>query len=158
MTITLVASKDGEPLDDATAEGIEYTVGSGQMLDGLDEAVTGLTAGESANFSSTLVGGPLKDEEADIEVTVTKVQSRTLPDADDEFAQQASEFDTIDELRGNINDRLLALARLEQASQARDAVLENLIDQLDIEVPENLLEPRSRAAGSRSPPSSARPT
>jgi len=139
VTITLVASKDGEPLEDATAESIEYTVGSGQMLDGLDEAVTGLSAGESANFSSSLVGGPLKDEEADIEVTVTKVQSQTLPDADDEFAQEASEFDTIDELRSNIADRLLALARLEQASQARDAVLESLIEQLDIQVPENLL-------------------
>ena len=118
---------------------IEYTVGSGQMLEGLDEAVTGLSTGESAKFSSTLVGGPLKDEEADIDVTVTKVQSQTLPDANDEFAQEASEFDTIEELRSNIADRLVNLARLEQASQARDAVLESLIGQLDIEVPENLL-------------------
>ena len=94
-----MATKDGEPLEDATAEDLEYTVGSGQMLDGLDEAVTGLSAGESATFSSTLVGGPLKDEAADIEVTVTKVQAQELPEADDEFAQQASEFDTIDELR-----------------------------------------------------------
>ena len=60
VTIDLVASKDGEPLDDATAEGLEYTVGSGQMLEGLDEAVTGLSAGESATFTSTLVGGPLQ--------------------------------------------------------------------------------------------------
>jgi trigger factor len=140
VTITLVASKDGEPLEDATADSIEYTVGSGQMLDGLDDAVTGLSAGESAKFTSTLVGGPLKDEEADIDVTVTKVQSQTLPEANDEFAAEASEFDTIEELRSNIADRLVNLARLEQASQARDAVLESLIEELGIEVPENLLK------------------
>ena len=80
---------------------IEYAIGSGQMLDGLDEAVTGLSAGESATFASTLVGGPLKDEEADIDVTVTEVQAE-LPEADDEFAQEASEFDTMEELRADI--------------------------------------------------------
>jgi trigger factor len=140
VTISLTATNNGQPLADATAENLEYTVGSGQMLDGLDEAVTGLAAGESASFRSVLVGGPLKDEEADVLVTVGKVQSSELPDADDEFAQLASEFDTIAEMRENIKDRLVSLARLEQASQARDAVLENLIAQLDVEVPENLLE------------------
>jgi trigger factor len=139
VTINLVASQNGEPLPDATAEGLEYTIGSGEMLDGLDAAVTGLSAGESATFTSTLVGGPLKDEEAEIEVTVTQVQKQELPEADDEFAQQASEFDTIAELRSSIADRLTAVARLEQAGRARDAVLEELITQLDIEVPENLL-------------------
>jgi trigger factor len=139
VTINLVASQNGEPLPDATAEGLEYILGSGEMLDGLDDAVTGLSAGESATFTSTLVGGPLKDEPAEIEVTVTQVQKQELPEADDEFAQQASEFDTIAELRSSIVDRLTAMARLEQAGRARDAVLEELITQLDIEVPENLL-------------------
>ena len=140
VTIRLVASRDGETLPDATADDVEYTVGSGTMLDGLDEAVTGLAAGESATFSSTLVGGSLSGEPADIEVTVTKVQAQELPDADDELAQQASEFDTIDELRADIADRLTRVARLEQASQARDAVLEALLDQLDIDAPDNLLD------------------
>jgi trigger factor len=115
-------------LADATANDVEHTIGSGQMIDGLDEAVTGLSAGESSTFSSTLVSGPLKDEEAD-----------KLPEANDEFAQEASEFDTIEELRANIADRLTRMARLEQASQARDAVLENLISQVEFEVPEHLL-------------------
>jgi trigger factor len=139
VTISLVASRGGEPLADATADDVEYTIGSGQMLDGLDEAVTGLSAGESATFSSTLVSGPLKDEEADIQVTVSKVQKAELPEADDAFAQEASEFDTMQELRANVKERLTRMARLEQASQARDAVLETLIGQLDIEVPEHLL-------------------
>jgi len=139
VTINLVASKDGQALDDATAEGLDYTVGSGQMLEGLDEAVTGMSAGESNRFTSTLVGGPLKDEEAEIEVTVTKVQKQELPEADDEFAQLASEFDTIGELRADLANRLTAMARLDQAARARDAVLEEVIAQLDLEVPENLL-------------------
>ena len=139
VTIRLVATQDGEPLPDATADDLEYTVGSGQMLDGLDEAVIGLSAGESAQFTSTLVGGPLKDEAADIEVTVSAVQAQELPEPDDEFAQLASEFDTIEEMRADLRERFTRLARLEQATQARDAVLETLLEQVDIAVPENLL-------------------
>jgi trigger factor len=139
VTINLIASKDDEPLTDATADDVEYTIGSGQMLDGLDEAVIGLSAGESATFASKLVSGPWQDEDADIQVTVTKVQISELPDANDEFAQEASEFDTIEELRANIEDRLTRIARLEQASQARDAVLEALVGQVVIDVPEHLL-------------------
>ena len=139
VTISLVASQNGEALPDATADDVEYTIGSGQMLDGLDEAVIGLSAGESATFSSTLVSGPLTDEAADIQVTVGQVQKAELPEADDAFAQEASEFDTIEELRSNIKERLTQMARLEQASQARDAVLETLIGQVDLEVPEHLL-------------------
>ena len=140
VTLRLVASRNGEALPDATADDVEYVIGSGTMLEGLDDAVTGLSAGESATFSSTLVGGALSGEPADIEVTVSKVQEQELPDADDEFAQQASEFDTYAELRADIADRLTRVARLEQASQARDAVLVALLEQLDIEAPENLLE------------------
>jgi trigger factor len=139
VTIDLTARKDGQDLEDATAAGLDYTVGSAQMLDGLDAAVTGLSAGESTTFTSTLVGGPLKDEEAEVEVTVSQVQKQELPEADDDFAQLASEFDTIEELRADLQSRLTAMARLEQAGLARDAVLESVIAQLDIEVPDNLL-------------------
>jgi trigger factor len=140
VTIDLVASKDGEPLDDATAQELPYEVGSGSMLDGLDDAVTGLSAGESATFSSSLVGGPRKGEDADIEVRVTTVAEQELPELDDEFAQLASEFDTVDELRDDLRERLSRMARLEQAAAARDAVLEELLSKMDVEVPENLVE------------------
>lgn len=139
VTIDLAAGKDGEPLDDATAEGMEYEIGSTGMLDGLDEAVTGLSAGESADFVSTLVGGPQKGEQADIHVTVTQVQEQELPELDDEFAQMASEFDTLDELRASIVERLTNAGRLDQAAKARDAVLEGLIEQLDVALPENVV-------------------
>ena len=135
----LVATKNGEPLADATASDLDYTVGSGQMLDGLDDAVRGLAAGESATFTSTLVGGPLKDEEADIEVTVTKVQRQDLPELDDEFAQMASEFDTMEELRADTRRQLTEAAAEQQAAEARDAVLEELLGKVELAVPENLV-------------------
>lgn len=139
VTIDLTATKDGAAMDDATAEGLEYEIGSSGMLDGLDEAVTGLSAGESADFTSTLVGGPQKGETADIHVTVSQVQEQELPELDDEFAQTASEFDTLAELRADVVTRLENAARLEQAARARDAVLENLLGQLEIELPENVV-------------------
>jgi len=139
VTIDLAATKDGESLDDATADGLEYEIGTGGMLDGLDDAVTGLSAGESADFSSTLVGGPQKGEEADIHVTVTQVQEQELPELDDQFAQMASEFDTLDELRDDVAARLADAARLDQAAKARDAVLENLLEQIEIDLPENVI-------------------
>jgi trigger factor len=145
VTINLVATKNGEPLADATASDLDYIVGSGQMLDGLDEAVSGLPAGESATFTSTLVGGPLKDEEADIEVTVTKVQRQDLPELDDEFAQMASEFDTLEELRADTRRQLAEAAREQQAAEARDAVLEELLGKVEFAVPENLVEREQEA-------------
>ncbi len=140
IVIDLVATKDGEPLADATAEGLDYTIGSGSMLEGLDDAVIGLSAGDSAEFTSTLVGGPLKDSEADIRVSVTKVQEQELPELDDEFAQQASEFDTFAEMRADLEESLRRQARLVQASDARDAVLEDLIEKVAVEVPQHLRE------------------
>jgi len=139
VTINLLATRDGEPLEDATASDLDYTVGSGQMLDGLDEAVTGLSVGESTTFTSTLVGGPYKDELADVEVTVTKVQQQELPALDDDFAQTASEFDTVEELRADTRQKLTAAAAEQQASEARDAMLEDLVGRVEIEVPENLI-------------------
>ncbi|MDN5726006.1 MAG: trigger factor, partial [Propionibacteriales bacterium] len=140
VTINLAATKDGEALADATADDLQYKVGSGGMLDGLDEAVEGLAAGESKSFVSELVGGPNKGESVDVEVTVTKVAEQELPDADDDFAQMASEFDTIDELKEQLKVRLGDMARVEQANSARDVVLEKAIAELDIDVPEGIRE------------------
>ena len=138
VTINLVASQNGEAMPDGTAESQDYVIGSGAMLQGLDDAVIGLSAGESKTFTSTLVGGPAKDEDADIEVTVTKVQQQELPEVDDDFAQQASPFDTVAELREDMARQLAEAARTEQAAAARDAVLEAVVAAVDIDVPENL--------------------
>lgn len=139
VTIDLLGSRDGEPLPDATAEGVTYRVGAGGMIDGLDEAVTGLSAGESAEFASTLVGGALEGEPADIKVTVVKVSEQELPEVDDEFAQLVSEFDTVEEMRADLAGSIAELAKLEQASKGRDKVLEALVEKVEVVLPERLL-------------------
>ncbi len=145
VLIDLVATQNGVQLDDATAQQLSYRIGSGGMLDGLDEAVTGLSAGESNTFTSTLVGGSHAGDEAQIEVTVTKVQERILPELDDEFAQKVSEFSSVDELIANIREQLTAMARVDQANSARDKVLEEVIARVDFEIPERVLKTETDA-------------
>lgn len=145
VTIDLLGSRGGEALPDATAEGITYKIGSGGMLDGLDEAVTGLSAGESADFGSTLVGGPLSGESADIHVTVAKVSEQQLPDLDDEFAQLVSEFDTVDEMRADLTTAVEQMLRADQLNTARDKVLEDLVAQVEFELPAKLLAAETEA-------------
>ncbi|MGA4508431.1 trigger factor [Propionibacteriaceae bacterium G1746] len=139
VTLDLAGSQNGEPLDEASATGVNYKLGSGGMLDGLDEAATGLKAGETATFTSTLVGGAHKDEQAEIELTVTKVAEQELPELDDDFAQMVSQFDTVDEMKADLSDAIVRQARLEQATQARDKVLEAVLAKTDFELPEALV-------------------
>ncbi len=140
VTIDLVATQEGQELEDATASGIAYKVGAGGFVDGLDAAVTGLKAGEEATFTSKLMGGPNEGEDADITVTVSKVAEETLPEVDDEFAQLISEFDTVDEMKADLAQAIERQARIEQISQARDAVIEDLVAKTAFELPERLLE------------------
>jgi len=136
VTIDLVGAKDGEVIEEAQATGISYKVGSGTMLDGLDEALIGLEAGGSATFDSTLAGGDYAGQPVDVSVTVQAVKEQELPAVDDDFAETASEFDTVDELRADLRTRLERGKRLEQAAAARDAVLEALLERVDIPLPD----------------------
>jgi trigger factor len=139
ITISLVGTRDGEPLPDATADDVNYVIGSGGMIDGLDAAVTGLSAGASAEFSSTLVGGPLEGEPADITVTVSKVSEQKLPEVDDEFAAMISEFDTAEEMRADLTKGVEQLLASEQIASGRDKVLEALVEATEFEVPERVI-------------------
>jgi len=139
ITIDLEGSQNGEVLEDATAADINYKVGAGNMLEGLDEAVIGLSAGEFAEFEADLLGGAHQGEKSTIKVTVTKVSEQELPEVDDEFAQLVSQFDTVEEMRDDLKQSLLQMARLNQAADARDKVLEAVIQQLDFELPESLV-------------------
>ena len=139
VTIDLRATRDGEDVEGGEVSGFSYKVGSGDMLEGLDDAVRGLSAGEDAAFTSQLLGGDLAGENVDVAVTVSAVKEQELPELDDDFAQTASEFDTLEELRADVRTRLEQTRRLEQASDARDAVLEQLLDAADIPVPEAVL-------------------
>jgi len=115
---------------------MSYKVGRGGMLDGLDEALVGMTAGDEKSFSSQLVGGDLVGEDVDVVVSISQVQEQELPELDDEFAQMASEFDTVGELTEDVRERLGRGKRLEQAAAARDAVLEQLLENVEIPLPE----------------------
>ena len=140
VTIDLTAAKDGEPITEAQASGMSYQIGRGVVLEGLDESLEGMSAGEQKTFSSTLVGGEYRDQPVDVTVTVTAVKEQELPELDDEFAQTASEFDTVDELTADIRDRVTRRARLEQAEAARDAVLKKLLSLVDVPLPDAAVE------------------
>ena len=139
VTLDLSASVDGETVDDATATGLSYEVGSGELVEGVDDAVVGLSAGEQAAFRTSLQGGEHAGSEADVTVAVTAVRVRNLPDLDDDFAQLASEFDTLDELRSDLRTRLGSVKQLQQGVQARDKVLDTLLDSVDVPLPDRLV-------------------
>jgi trigger factor len=140
VTIDLKATRDGEDVEGGEVTGYSYKVGSGDMLPGIDDAIRGLSAGEDADFTSQLVGGDLAGQDVDVNVKVSAVKEQDLPELDDDFAQTASEFDTVDELRDDVRTRLERGKRLEQAAAARDAVLEKLLEAAEVPLPDTLVE------------------
>ncbi|GAA4488784.1 trigger factor [Microbacterium panaciterrae] len=138
VELDLVAAIDGAEID--RAEGVSYEVGSGELLEGIDDAIDSLTAGEDTTFRSKLVGGDHAGEEAEVSVTLKAVKERELPEADDDFAQIASEFDTIAELRESLRESVSQQSVFTQASAARDKLVEVLLEQIDIPVPPQLIE------------------
>jgi trigger factor len=139
VSIDLAATVDGAAVEDAQTTGYSYEVGSESLLDGLDEALTGITAGETKTFAAELSGGSAVGQVADVQVTVNSVKVKDLPELDDEFAQSASEFDTIGELRASTRRQLEAVRQAGQAGQARQRTIDALIDQLDIPLPERIV-------------------
>jgi len=139
VVMDLKATQDGEVVEGAEVTGMSYRVGRGGMLDGLDEALVGMKAGAETIFTSQLVGGDLIGVDVEVAVVVNQVQEQELPDLDDEFAQQASEFDTADELTADVRERLGRGKRLEQAAAARDAVLEALLERVEVPLPDTLV-------------------
>ena len=140
VSIDLSAEVDGKPVEDAQASGVSYEVGSGQMLDGLDEALTGMSAGETKTFPALLAGGKLAGKLAQVTVTVQSVKVKELPELDDDFAQSASEFDTLGELRAGTRAQLESMHRAGQAGQARERALDALLARVEIPLPEDLVD------------------
>ncbi|MFV1363550.1 trigger factor [Mycolicibacterium elephantis] len=140
VSIDLSGSIDGKELPEAATEGLSHEVGSGQLVEGLDEAIVGLKEGESRVFTTKLAAGEHAGEEAQVTVTVKSVKERELPEPDDEFAQLASEFDTIDELRDNLREQVQRTKRVQQAEQIRDKVLETLLEQVEVPLPEKIVQ------------------
>ena len=137
VTIALTATIDDEVVDEA--EDLSYEIGSGTMLDGLDEALDGLSAGEDAIFETTLAGGDHSGEEATVKVVLQSVKERELPEADDDFAQLASEFDTIEELKEDLKEQAAEEAKTNQGVEAREKALEELLKMVEVPVPESML-------------------
>jgi trigger factor len=138
LSIDLGATIDGDEID--SVKGISYQVGSGEMLVGMDDVLPGLSAGETTTFTSPLAGGDRAGEDSLVTITVQAVRERTLPEADDEFAQLASEFDTLDELKESLREQADQEARYQQGLQARERLLDVLLEAVDIPVPEGLIK------------------
>jgi trigger factor len=137
VTIDLVArDKDGADIEGADAKGLPYTIGSGTLLDGLDEALIGLEKGATATFSTELVGGELKGTPVDVTVTLNDVKERQVAELDEEFVQTASEFDTVEELKADVRERLVRGKRMEQAAEARDLVLDEIVGKVEAPLPD----------------------
>lgn len=140
VSIDLSANIDGEDVPEASTKGLSHEVGSGQLVEGLDDAIVGLSAGESKSFTTTMAAGPHAGKEAEVTVTLGSVKERELPEPDDDFAQLASEFDTIDELRANLADQVRKVKRLQQAEEIRTATLDALLEQVDMPLPEAIVQ------------------
>jgi trigger factor len=139
VQLDLAATVDGEEVPGGTASNISHEVGSRQLLPGLDDAVVGMSAGDSTTFVTQLVGGDFAGRDADVSVTVRTVKEKQLPEINDEFAQLASEFDTLAELRSDIRDRLTRVRRVEQLYSARDKALAELVERADVPAPEGVV-------------------
>ena len=139
VTIDLVATKDGQPLDGGTANDLSYEVGSASMIDGLDEALIGLATGGEKSFETALVG-MAEGEKGSVKVSVKAVKERELPPVDDAFAKLASEFETLAVLKADLTTRLTRLKEMEQGAQARDLLVEKLISSVDIPLPAEIIE------------------
>ena len=137
-TIDLVATINGEEVD--SVSDVSYEIGSGTMLDGQDTALRKTHAGDVVTFTSTLKGGEHEGEEAEVTLTVKSVKERELPEADDDFAQMVSEFDTIDELKEDLKKQAAQTKQSQQALQARDRLVENLLSRTEILLPETVIE------------------
>ena len=139
VAIDLMARVDGKEVEGGSANGISYEVGSNRMIDGLDEALAGLKAGEKKTFQTQLVGMQ-EGETGEVEVVLQAVKKRELPELNDDFAKLASEFDNLTDLRADLRERLTRVKSMEQGAQARDNLLKHLLDTIEIPVPENLVE------------------
>ncbi|MGW5561729.1 trigger factor [Micromonospora sp. NPDC003944] len=139
VQIDLNATVDGEDVPGGQASNISHEVGSKQLLPGLDEAVVGLAAGDDTTFTTQLVGGDFAGRDAEVAVTVRTVKEKELPELNDEFAQMASEFDTIEELRGDLRARVTQGKQVEQIYAARDKALAQLVEAAEIPAPEGVV-------------------
>jgi len=137
VVMDLSASIDGEELEEQAASDVSYEVGAGSVLQGLDDNLVGMAAGDEKVFTTRLVGGEHADQEAEVKIKVKSVKEKVLPELDDEFAQLTSEFDTLDELKESIRAQVRRNKLIDQVQQAREKALEAVLAKIDIPLPES---------------------
>jgi len=140
VTLDLSAAVNGEDVPEASTTGMSYEVGSGQLIEGIDEALIGMSAGDTADFTTALLAGEFAGQDAVVSAVIGTVKERELPEADDEFAQLASEFDTLEELKSDLRVRVNRVKQVEQATDARDKVLEALLETTEVALPEAVVK------------------
>ncbi|GAA4866039.1 trigger factor [Saccharopolyspora rosea] len=140
VSIDLSATVDGQEVEDAQTSGLSYEIGSGQLVEGIDDALIGASEGETKTFTTRLVAGEHAGKDAEVTVKLNSVKERQLPEADDEFAQMASEFDTVEELTNDLRERLGRVKRMQQGMQARDKILDALLETTEVPLPEKVVE------------------
>ena len=140
VTLDLSAAVNGEDVPEASTTGMSYEVGSGQLIEGIDEALIGMSAGDTADFTTALLAGEFAGQDAVVSAVIGTVKERELPEADDEFAQLASEFDTLEELKSDLRERVNRVKQVEQATEARDKVLEALLETTAVALPEAVVK------------------
>ncbi|MEU4515544.1 trigger factor [Nonomuraea wenchangensis] len=140
VVMDLRAEIDGKNIEEQAASEVSYEVGAGSVLQGLDDALEGMSAGDEKSFTTELVGGENAGEQADVIINVKSVKEKVLPELDDEFAQLASEFDTLDELKASIREQARRNKLIDQVVQSREKALDALLDQLDLPLPDSALK------------------
>jgi trigger factor len=140
ISLDLRVTVDGEVIDDSDITGVSYDVGSDSLLHGLDAAVVGAGAGESRVFETQLLASEYVGRSAEATATIRGVKARVLPELDDDFATTASEFDSLDELLADVRESLAREAEANQRKQARERLLDTLIERVDVPLPESVLD------------------
>jgi len=140
LLVDLSGDHDGQVVEELAATAFSYELGTDDMVPGFDDAVRGAKADEVRHFLFTPSAGQWSGKGITVEVNVKAVRERELPDADDEFAQLASEFDTIGELREDVRSRLGRVRLIEQAYQARDLTHDALMEAVKIDLPDRTIQ------------------
>jgi len=139
VSLNLQATQNEEPVAGLSADDFLYEIGSGSLLPQLDEKLPGVRIGDILDFEAELPdqapGGPVR-----MKVLVKGVKERKLPDLDDEWASEASEFDTVEELRADIAKRTAVMKKLQAAMALRNAVVEGLVELVKEDPPETLVQ------------------
>lgn len=142
VTIDLFGFRHGQQLEGAKLQDLSYEIGSAQFLPRLDEELAGKRAGDIVEFNAKLprgFGTADDEEEATLKVVVKQVQTKKLPELDDEFARTASEFDSLGELKADIEARITGHKSKDAEVAMRNLILEDLLGRTEVPLPESMV-------------------